>query len=152
MSFFVDKCNLLTEYQYGFREKHSTYMALLNIIDQISESLDVNKYLHLHFLDLSKAFDTIDHRIFFAKIASLCYSWMLAKMVFVVIIQIDDSVSVLITYALLYYKSNAVFIRDLYLVHCYVLMILSSSRIYFSLLCLRMTPTYLPLILTLMNY
>ena len=41
MYFFVDKCNLLTEYQYGFREKHSTYMALLNIIDQISEFLDV---------------------------------------------------------------------------------------------------------------
>ena len=28
VSFFVHKCNLLTEYQHGFREKHSTYMAL----------------------------------------------------------------------------------------------------------------------------
>ena len=34
VSFFVDKCNLLIEYQYGFREKHSTNMALLNIIDR----------------------------------------------------------------------------------------------------------------------
>ena len=63
VSFFVDKCNLLTEYQYGFKEKHSTYMAPLNIIDQISESLDVKKYFIGIFLDLSKAFDTIDHRI-----------------------------------------------------------------------------------------
>ena len=63
MSFFVDKCDLLSEYQYGFREKHSTYMALLNIIDQISESLDVTNYSVGFFLDLSKAFDTIDHRI-----------------------------------------------------------------------------------------
>ena len=43
VSFFVDQCNLLIEYQYGFREKQSTYMALLNIIDQISQSLDVKK-------------------------------------------------------------------------------------------------------------
>ena len=37
--FFVDKCNLLTEYQHQIREKHSTYMSLINIIDQISESI-----------------------------------------------------------------------------------------------------------------
>ena len=63
VSFFVDKCNLLTEYHNGFREKHCTYMALLNIIDQISESLDVKKYSIGILLDLSKAFDTINNRI-----------------------------------------------------------------------------------------
>ena len=68
MSFFVDKCNLLTEYYYGCREKHSTYMTLSNIIDQISESLDVKKYSIGIFLDLSKAFDTIDHRILLPKL------------------------------------------------------------------------------------
>ena len=58
-----------------------TYMALLNIIDQISESLDVNKYSIGIFLNLSKAFDTTDHRILLQKIASLWYSSMCAKMV-----------------------------------------------------------------------
>ena len=55
--YFVDKCNLLTEYQYGLREKHSTYMALLTMIDKISDSLDAKKYSIGIFLDLSKAFD-----------------------------------------------------------------------------------------------
>ena len=62
------KSNLLTEYQYGFREKHSTYMALLNIIDQISESLDIKKYSIGIFFYLSRAFDTIDHRILLQKL------------------------------------------------------------------------------------
>ena len=43
-------------------------MALLNIIDQISESLDVKKYSIGMFWDFSKAFDTIDHRILLQKL------------------------------------------------------------------------------------
>ena len=59
----MEKCNLLTELQFSYREKHSTYMALLDIIDEISEPID-NKHLSIGiFLDLSKAFETIDHQI-----------------------------------------------------------------------------------------
>ena len=43
-------------------------MALLNIIDQISESLDVKKYFIGIFLDLSKAFDSIDNRVLLQKL------------------------------------------------------------------------------------
>ena len=65
---FIQKSNILCENQFGFREKHSTYMALLNIIDQISQQLD-SKTLSLGiFIDLSKAFDTLDHNILLTKL------------------------------------------------------------------------------------
>ena len=74
---------MLAEYQYGFREKPSAYMALLNIIDQISESVDIKKYSISIFLDLSKAFDTTDYCILLQKLQvyGIQYSWMCAKMV-----------------------------------------------------------------------
>ena len=42
---FVDKHKILSDNQYGFREKHSTYMALINMIDQISSEMDNKKIL-----------------------------------------------------------------------------------------------------------
>ena len=60
---FMDSSKLLCDNQFGFRQKHSTYMALLNIIDQISASIDDGKYITGIFLDLSMAFDTINHYI-----------------------------------------------------------------------------------------
>jgi len=41
---YLEKNNLLTDKQYGFREKHSTYMALLDLIDPITEELESKKY------------------------------------------------------------------------------------------------------------
>ena len=63
MSFLVNKHNLLSENQFGFRENYSTHMALINVIDQISKSMDEKQFCSGLFLDLSKAFDTIDHDI-----------------------------------------------------------------------------------------
>ena len=63
MSFFIDKCNLICDNQYGFRAKHTTYMSLLNIMDKISVEMNNRKYSISIFLDLSKPFDTIDHNI-----------------------------------------------------------------------------------------
>jgi hypothetical protein len=68
MTFLVDKFNLLSENQFGFREHHSTHMALLNIIDQISRAMDEKEFCIGVFLDLSKAFDTIDHNILLSKL------------------------------------------------------------------------------------
>ena len=44
VSFLVDKCNVIKTNQYGFRENHSTYMALLMMLDQISQEIDNKKY------------------------------------------------------------------------------------------------------------
>jgi len=55
--------NILTPNQFGFREKHSTNMAIVKIVDQISEAIDKNMFTLGVFIDLSKALDTIDHKI-----------------------------------------------------------------------------------------
>lgn len=65
---FIEKHNILCENQFGFREKHSTYMALLDICDQITHQLDSKAFSLGIFIDLSKAFDTIDHNILIAKL------------------------------------------------------------------------------------
>ena len=68
ISFLGDKCNVKKTNQYGFRENHSTYMALLKIHDQISQEIDNYKSSIGLFLDLSKAFNTIDHHILLQKL------------------------------------------------------------------------------------
>ena len=47
---FISSSELLCDNQFGFRHKHSTYMALLNIIDQISASIDDGKYTIAYLL------------------------------------------------------------------------------------------------------
>ena len=58
---YFNGSNLLYKSQYGFRSLHSTELASLEIIDIID--LDNGKLPIWVFLDLSKAFDTLDHKI-----------------------------------------------------------------------------------------
>jgi len=60
--------NLLYKNQYGFRKKHSTELAGLEFHDKIVSELDQSKLPLAIFLDLSKAFDTIDHEILLHKL------------------------------------------------------------------------------------
>ena len=65
---FVIKSNILYDEQFGFRQKHSIAMALLETFDQISEAMDNKKNTVGVFIDLSKAFDTVDHKILLQKL------------------------------------------------------------------------------------
>src|SRR6478672_5880655 len=65
---FLEANNVLYNRQYGFRKNHSTNLAILDVVDQISMSIDDGKYAIGIFLDLSKAFDTINHKILFDKL------------------------------------------------------------------------------------
>ena len=65
--YFV-KNKLLYDSQYGFRKYHSTEFAALEFTDKIITNLDQSKLPIAIFLDLSKAFDTIDHSILIHKL------------------------------------------------------------------------------------
>ena len=54
--------------QFGFRKGHSTYMALVEFTNKISEVFEKGEFLLGIFLDLSKAFDCIDHYILLQKL------------------------------------------------------------------------------------
>ena len=60
---YPEEHNLFYKRQYGFRENHSTEYAALELIDHICNNLDTGKGPFSIFLDLSKAFDTLDHTI-----------------------------------------------------------------------------------------
>jgi hypothetical protein len=64
----IEKNKILTQNQYGFRENRSTELAIIELVDKITQAIDKGEYTIGIFLDLSKAFDTINHKILIQKL------------------------------------------------------------------------------------
>ena len=65
---FMDHSDILYSYQFCFRQRHSTQQAIITLVNKITSCLD-NGYLVIGvFLDLKKAFDTVDHKILLKKL------------------------------------------------------------------------------------
>ena len=65
---FIERNDCLYSLQFGFRSKHSTTHALINITEKIRSALDQNKVSCGIFVDLQKAFDTVNHKILLHKL------------------------------------------------------------------------------------
>ena len=65
---FLDKYECIYQNQFGFRRKHSTIHALVSMTEDIRNALDNDLNVCGIFLDLQKAFDTVDHHILTKKL------------------------------------------------------------------------------------
>jgi hypothetical protein len=65
---FIAKNNILYNFQFGFRENYSTNLALISYIDYITSAIDSGDKVASVFIDLSKAFDTLNHKILINKL------------------------------------------------------------------------------------
>jgi hypothetical protein len=64
----IRKTHICTKHQYGFRQNRSTEFSIIELLDKITRAIDKEEYTIGIFLDLSKAFDTINHRILIKKL------------------------------------------------------------------------------------
>ena len=65
---FLQQHDILYDGQFGFRPKHSTIDAITKVVSNVLEAVDNIKVCVSVYLDLSKAFDTINHSILLRKL------------------------------------------------------------------------------------
>ena len=65
---FLKEHRCLYSYQFGFRCSYSTNHALISLTEEIRTALDNDEYACGVFIDLQKAFDTVNHRILLTKL------------------------------------------------------------------------------------
>ncbi|KAL9982591.1 hypothetical protein ACROYT_G004653 [Oculina patagonica] len=71
LSLYLDQLGYLYKHQYGFRRGHSTQQAIAQINNWVLESMDSGEVTGLLFLDISKAFDSLNHKVLLGKLESI---------------------------------------------------------------------------------
>jgi hypothetical protein len=67
---FLSSQDILNDSQFGFRPGHSTVHAIQHSVNIINDSHSTNKHVIGIFIDFSKAFDTLDHKILLEKLSN----------------------------------------------------------------------------------
>ena len=68
ISHFIETTNQLQKTKFGFRSKRSCVHAFAEVTEEMRKGLDARKEVFSCFMDLSKAFDTVDQQILLYKI------------------------------------------------------------------------------------
>mgnify|MGYP001549049027 CR=1 FL=1 len=68
LSNFLERNKTLYKFQFGFRKNYSTSQAVMEVIDSIYQYCDNNEITVGIYLDLQKAFDTVNHTILLQKL------------------------------------------------------------------------------------
>ena len=58
---FMEKFSILYEYQFGFRKKRSTHLALITLVDKLTQAVENEEYVICVLLDFSNDFATVNH-------------------------------------------------------------------------------------------
>ena len=68
---YLEQNNLITNTQHAYRQKHSTQTCLVEVVNYLYKILDKKQIPAVISLDLSKAFDSINHNLLLSKLADL---------------------------------------------------------------------------------
>ena len=68
-----NKFNIINTEQHGFRDKRSTYTNLLELLNDLTNNIDIRNAVDIITIDFAKAFDSINHNKLLVKLHSYCW-------------------------------------------------------------------------------